>query len=93
MAGSDPRLYQGHSNPALAQEQPGMSDSSCLTLCILETSKGILWQTVNTQMKCTGLKLRVCTPPKKKKKKKFSTKTYVVGTQKNRLNETVLLFF
>ena len=28
-------------------------------------------------------------PPKKKKK--FSTKTYVVGTQKNRLNETVLL--
>ena len=25
MAGSDPRLYQGHSNPALAQEQPGMS--------------------------------------------------------------------
>ena len=29
--------------------------------------------------------LRVC------KKKYFSTKTYIVGTQKNRLNETVLL--
>ena len=32
MAGSDPRLYQGHSNPALAQEQPGMSGSFCLPL-------------------------------------------------------------
>ena len=36
-----------------------------------------------------GLWLRVCT--KKKKKSYFLTKAYVVGTLKNRLNETVLL--
>ena len=34
-----------------------------------------------------GLELRVRT----KKQSYFSTKTYVVGTQNNRLNETVLL--
>ena len=34
-----------------------------------------------------GLKLRVC---KENLFSYFSTKTYVVGTQKNRLNETVL---
>ena len=34
-----------------------------------------------------GLLLRVCN----KKKSYFSTKTYVVGTQKNHLNEMVLL--
>ena len=32
MAGSDPRLYQGHSNPALTQEQPGMIASCSCTL-------------------------------------------------------------
>ena len=36
----------------------------------------------------TGLKLRFCT---KNKFSYFLTKTYVVGTQKNRLNEMVLL--
>ena len=35
--------------------------------------------------KYTGFQLRVCTP---KKVSYFSTETYVVGTQKNRLNET-----
>ena len=37
---------------------------------------------------CLDLKIRVC---KLTKNSFFSAKSYVVGTQKNRLNETVLL--
>ena len=46
-----------------------------------------LYETV-TFTAFSGSELRVCD---KKYFSYFSTKTYVVGTQKNRLNETVLL--
>ena len=52
--------------------------------------KCVLWQTVKTQMKWRMQAPRSESVPESYFSY-FSTKTYVVGTQKNRLHETVLL--
>ena len=52
--------------------------------------KCVLWQTVKTQMKWHMQAPRSESVPENYFSY-FSTKTYVVGTQKNRLHETVLL--
>ena len=59
-----------------------------LTLCILMNSSRAAQLKWAWDGLIQGLQIRVCN---KKKNSYFSTKTYVVDTQKNRLNETVLL--
>ena len=56
------------------------------------------WPCTGKLIICTGHWIRVCNRPPWRYEcvfensfSYFSTKTYVVGTQKNRLNETVLL--
>ena len=69
VANGNPTLLHGNGN---AQQDRGMPSFSTLAyqlnicllaLCILETPKRVLWQTVKTQMKCSIMLhfIRVCT--------------------------------